>query len=177
MTNIAFNGVECRLLPLTSHRWLTTIRSGSGPPGDFKDERGKRVNVLGLDTHPFYYKETDPLHKRTWMAESNDAGHTWNNFRQLTTLIGDTPGDFVRLRDGRLVFTYSHRYPPAAGVYARISEDEGRTWRSELLALRTQKQGGYPSTTVLKDGTIVTLCGMSEVGTVQAVRWRLPKAF
>ena len=109
------------------------------------------------------------MHKRTFIAESKD-GRDWGNFRQLTTLFGDTPGELIQLPDGRVVLLYIHRYSPQDGVYARVSHDEGRTWGAELLALRNV-HSGYSSSTVLKDGTIVSMIGGE---TIQAVRWRLP---
>ena len=113
-------------------------------------------------------------HKRTFLAESED-GLEWSHLRQMTTLVGDTPGELIQVPDGRVVFLYCHRYGPHDGVYARVSRDEGRTWGAELLAVRHLRNGGYPSSTVMKDGTIVSMLGFSESGKVQVVRWRLPK--
>ena len=104
----------------------------------------------------------------------------WKNLRQTTTIFGDTPGELIQLRDGRVVFIYDHRYKPHAGVYARISGDQGVSWRPELLALRATD--GYPSSSVLNDGTIVSMIGYeSSVGPykrpgVQVIRWQLPAA-
>ena len=103
-----------------------------------------------------------------------EEGQQCTNVRQRTTLIGDTPGEFVQGPDGRIAFIYCHRYDPQAGVYARGSRDAGRTWDPSLLALRTAPCGGYPSSTVFGDGTILTLTGFSEEGRVQAIRWRCP---
>ena len=107
--------------------------------------------------------------KRTFIAESKD-GRDWGNFRQLTTIFGDTPGELIQLPDGRVVFLYCHRYAPHHGLYARISHDEGRTWRPEMVGLRNIHYG-YSSSTVLNNGTIVSMIGGE---TIQAVRWRLP---
>ena len=113
-------------------------------------------------------------HKRTFLAESADR-LTWSRLRQMTTLVGDPPGELIQAPDGRVVFLYCHRYGPHPGVYARVSRDEGRTWGAELLALRHLSNGGYSSSTGLEDGTIVSMLGVSERGKVQVVRWRLPK--
>ena len=175
VTHMVSGSAECQLLRLASGRWLTTIRT-VGRPGDRLTPDGELVNVCGLDKLPIYEKKARQgylLHKRTFIAES-EAGREWTSVRPLTTLVGDTPGELVQVPDGRVVFIYCHRYGPQAGVYARVSTDEGRTWQSELLALLTQANGGYPSSTVLEDGTIVTLTGFSERGKVQAIRWRLP---
>lgn len=171
------NSAECQLLHLASGRWLTTIRS-SEQPGDMLAPDGKLINIFGLDKLPTYGKVSHSddwpgpqsvMHKRTFIAESKD-GRDWGNFRQLTTLFGDTPGELIQLPDGRVVLLYFHRYSPHDGVYARVSHDEGRTWGAELLALRNV-HSGYSSSTVLKDGTIVSMIGGE---TIQAVRWRLP---
>lgn len=166
---------ECTLLRLHSGRWLAAIRT-SGLPGDRLTPAGKRENIYALDEAAVHKSEAERgalAHKRLFMAESEE-GQQWTNVRQLTTLIGDTPGEFVQVPDGRIAFIYCHRYDPQAGVYARVSRDAGRTWDPSLLALRTAPCGGYPSSTVFGDGTILTLTGFSEEGRVQAIRWRLP---
>ena len=169
---------ECQLLRLASGRWLTTIRTVN-QPGDRMGPDGKVVNIFGLDKLPTYNKTTGLpwtgdqqwylMHKRTFLAESED-GRDWGNFRQMTTIFGDTPGELIQLPDGRVVFLYCHRYAPQHGLYARISHDEGRTWQPELVGLRNLDYG-YSSSTVLKNGTIVSMMGGA---TLQAVRWRLP---
>ena len=172
------NSGECQLLHLASGRWLTTIRSVDRP-GDRIGPDGKQVNLFGLDKLPTYDKTAEApwvpgrgwylMHKRTFIAESED-GRNWGDFRQMTTIFGDTPGELIQLPDGRVVFLYCHRYAPHHGLYARISHDEGRTWQPELVGLRNLDYG-YSSSTVLKNGTIVSMIGGE---TIQAVRWRLP---
>jgi hypothetical protein len=173
------NSAECQLRQIVSGRWLATVRS-VGRPGDQHGEQGELVNVLGLDSHPFYELtgvQGYVMNKRTWAAESDDEGHHWGNVRVLTTLVGDTPGELIQLHDGRVVFIYCHRYGPLPGVCARVSEDEGQTWRPELLVLRTHPHGSYPSSTVLDDDTIVSVLGYSEEPPLQILRWKLPAEF
>ena len=175
MTAMVPGSNECAMLRLNSGRWLTAIRT-SGLPGDRLTPDGKLENIYALDEAIAHRKDAERgslAHKRLFMAESDD-GQQWTDVRQLTTLIGDTPGELIQVPDGRVVFIYCHRYDPQAGVYARVSLDEGRTWQPLLLALRTAPRGGYPSSTVFEDGTILTLTGFSEEGAVQAIRWRLP---
>ena len=160
------NSTECQLLHLASGGWLTTARA-SGRIGDRVTPDGKMVSDFGFERLPAYERKGPQgylLHKRTFIAESKD-GRDWGNLRQLTTLVGDTPGELLQLPDGRVVFIYSHRYNPHAGPVARVSHDEGRTWQPYLLALQAS---GYSSSTILKDGTIVSIASK------MAVRWRLP---
>jgi len=179
VTLLVSNSAECQLLQLVSGRWLTTIRT-TGQPGDLfaPGKKLKVINTLRLDRLPTYDKvsrsdgwpgQQGAMTKRTFIAESKD-GRDWGNLRQLTTIFGDTPGELIQLPDGRVLFLYCHRYNPHAGVYGRVSHDEGRTWQPFLLALRNM-DAGYSSSTVLKDGTIVSMIGGE---TIQAVRWRLP---
>ena len=68
-----------------------------------------------------------------------------------------------------------------ADVRARVSHDEGQTWRPEIYHL---SQGhGYAAGVVLQDGAIVTVCGNTAVDArgeaaepwqAQVVIWRLP---
>jgi len=169
------SSAECQLLRLASGRWLSTIRT-SGRPGDTIGPDGKPMNLLGIQKLATYDKTAthfnapfSVMFKRTFLAES-DHGREWGNVRQLTSIIGDTPGELIQLPDGRVVFLYCRRYKPRDGVYARISHDQGRTWQPELLALRTA--GGYSSSVVQEDGTIVSMLCWE---TIQAVRWQLPE--
>jgi len=173
-------GAECQLLQLASGRWLSTFRS-SGRPGACLSPDGTPINIFGLDELPTYEKtsenkdwpgQQDIMHKRTYLLESKD-GRDWRNLRPLTTIFGDTPGELIQLPDGRLLFLYCHRYAPQDGIYGRVSHDEGRTWQPDLLALRNAC-GGYSCSTVLKDGTIVSMVAGE---TIQAVRWRLPAEY
>ena len=173
-------GAECQLLQLASGRWLSTFRS-SGRPGACLSPDGTPINIFGLDELPTYEKtsenkdwpgQQDIMHKRTYLLKSKD-GRDWRNLRPLTTIFGDTPGELIQLPDGRLLFLYCHRYAPQDGIYGRVSHDEGRTWQPDLLALRNAC-GGYSCSTVLKDGTIVSMVAGE---TIQAVRWRLPAEY
>ena len=174
VVTVMSGSAECQFLQLASGKWLTTIRSVNRP-GDRLSPEGRLVNIFGLDKLATYEKKSTQwpqgyvMHKRTFIAHSQH-GRSWTNLRQLTTIVGDTPGELIQLPDGRVVFIYCHRYKPQDGVYARVSHDEGRTWQPELLALRIG--GGYPSSTVLKDGTIVSMVSHE---TVQVIRWRLPE--
>jgi hypothetical protein len=143
---------ETHILPLPSGRLLAAIRT-------------------------VYADYEHPRNKRSAIAVSDDQGNTWSEPRLITQDIGDCPGEFVLLPDGRLVFLYCHRYPPGPGIYARVSEDEGETWsagRFAVRVLRDDQCGVYPASVLLHDGVILTISG-SHVGVpLQAIRWRVP---
>ena len=143
---------ETRILQLPSGRLLAAIRT--------------------------VYRDYDhPRNKRTAIASSDDGGRTWTEPRLVTTDIGDCPGEFLRLPDGRIALVYCHRYPPAPGIYARVSGDEGETWDEIRYAVRVvadDKCGVYPASVVLTDGSILTVCGSHVDVPLQAVHWMMP---
>ena len=68
------------------------------------------------------------------------------------------PASMITLQDGRIVITYGWRHAPY-GIRARISEDQGQTWGTEIIL---RKDGdswdiGYPRTIQRADGKIVTV--------------------
>lgn len=112
-------------------------------------------------------------------ATSNDGGHTWEDLHQ--TPMWGHPAHVLTLSDGRLVCAYGYRQPPY-GVRATVSEDGGRTWDIEReVALRedgASRDLGYPSTTELPDGTLVTVYyihGEDGVRHIAATRWALER--
>ena len=90
---------------------------------------------------------------------SDDNGATWQHFNRPVpdSGLGGNPPTLTRLQDGRICMTYGSRKPPFA-MLAILSEDDGATWSAPL----TLREGagnhdiGYPRTTQLDDGTIVT---------------------
>jgi len=88
---------------------------------------------------------------------SADEGRTWNDAAPLT-LPSQHPGHLLRLADGRIVLTYGIREPNHQGIGARVSDDEGRTWKAptRLVELEGTTDGGYPATVQLPDRTLVT---------------------
>jgi len=118
----------------------------------------------------------DPRNKRTAMITSDDNGQTWSEHVMLTTDIGDCPGEFVALPDGRAVFLYCKRYAPAA-IVARISPDGGQTWNSQTLLVRQMEgdnPGVYPSSLLIDDQTILTISSTIQGTPPQAIRWQVP---
>jgi hypothetical protein len=90
---------------------------------------------------------------------SNDNGATWHFFTRpvANAGMGGNPPTLTRLQDGRLLMTYGYRDAPYA-ILASLSADAGVTWSAPI----TLRQGagnhdiGYPRTTQLGDGTVVT---------------------
>jgi hypothetical protein len=90
---------------------------------------------------------------------SNDNGATWNFCDRpvANTGTGGNPPTLTRLQDGRLLITYGYRSAPYA-ILAIVSEDAGLTWGAPitLRAGAGNHDIGYPRTTQLADGTVVT---------------------
>ncbi|MEO6874760.1 MAG: sialidase family protein, partial [Opitutaceae bacterium] len=123
---------------------------------------------------------------------STDGGTTWKPEGPLT-LNGQHPADLTQLPDGRVLLSFGIRSPGLWGVGARIGDATGRTWSSPITlvdfgdstdhprAAEPRRDGGYPSTVVLADGTLVTAYytrGIPEHNRYHmgVVRWRLPPA-
>ena len=91
----------------------------------------------------------------TLQTDSHDGGKTWSEPRPICFGM---PSHLLKLRDGRLLMTYGHRRAPF-GNQARLSEDNGKTWSSEMIISGDGPGGdlGYPSTVELADGTLLTI--------------------
>ena len=126
--------------------------------------------------------------KRVFLADSEDDGRTWVNFRPVRRTsdgesdlaLGECHGELSQLSNGTLVLTHDHRYPyEQQQVLARVSDDEGDTWIPEVYnltrpggsVLGSHEKGvgsGYASSVILEDDTIVTM-----TGTGTCVRWKV----
>jgi hypothetical protein len=116
------------------------------------------------------------------LADSDDLGHTWKNFRPLTHVFGQAHCGLAALPGGGVVAVYENRYPYADGgrMLARISWDGGKTWEPELYILSVGH--GYAGAVATADGTIITVMGDGQLSargqptgrhyTLQAMRWR-----
>lgn len=92
-----------------------------------------------------------------WRSE--DFGAHWFVFGKPSWAIGagDSPS-LVRLVAGRLAITYGYRLKPH-GVRARISEDDGYTWGSEIVlrAESTVPLARHAKTLLRSDGRVLTV--------------------
>lgn len=125
--------------------------------------------------------------KNVFLADSQDIGRTWKNFRQLTTIFGQTRGYPVALSDGAVVVIHDTRYGPGSpGSRAMISRDEGQTWQDEIYYLDfTTFTGSYNASVLLDNDIILTVTGSSQAGNSWqavkdhtdffAIRWKLKK--
>lgn len=124
---------------------------------------------------------------RTMLCESADEGMTWTNLRSFGD-YGKLYPRTMRLRDGRMMVTYTQRALGAAlGLRAVFSHDDGETWDFEndqiIIDAKTPpgmwSGGGFGSTVELDDGTMVSCYSYrdgKDVLHVEAARWRLPIA-
>ncbi|MBS0664252.1 MAG: exo-alpha-sialidase [Verrucomicrobia bacterium] len=98
---------------------------------------------------------------------SKDGGVTWQPEGPLS-LNGEHPADLTRLPDGRILLSYGLREPGLWGVAVRFGDRDGRNWSSPTVLVDFEdssdhpreadprRDGGYPSTVVAADGTLVT---------------------
>ena len=127
--------------------------------------------------------------KHVFVGDSHDDGRTWQDLRPLTTgqgrpvvSYGECHGQLAQASDGRVVMVHDRRYPYEAGeTRAKISDDDGLTWRPETYHLASGH--GYPACVALDDGTLVTVTGATPFDAnanvltdwrAEAIVWRLP---
>ncbi len=120
----------------------------------------------------------------SFLHRSTDGGRTRINVRDF--------GDYgmmyirvVRLRDGRLLMTYTQRstFPPL-GLRAVFSHDDGETWEldSDVLIIDAKTPwgmasgGGFGNTLEMEEGTLVTAYtyrGADDLTHLEVARWRI----
>ncbi len=93
------------------------------------------------------------------LCESLAEGESWSDLGPLT-LPMQHPADLIRLGEGLLLLTYGIRNRGLMGVGARLSQDDGQTWRAPWVIHQFGDEAtdcGYPSTVMLdEDGTLLT---------------------
>ena len=101
-------------------------------------------------------------HSNAWvtLVRGDRDAATWEPSDPLT-LPWQHPGNLLQLSDGRILFTCGNRVRGSYGVFVRVSEDQGKTWRAPLILVDGllhigRADCGYPSTIQLADGTLVT---------------------
>ncbi len=121
--------------------------------------------------------------QETLITESSDEGQHWSKTRRMTN-AAEVQVYLTKLRDGRILATYSNYHLPW-GVYAMISEDDGKTWDRDhpiQLALSGNFYTGWPVTLQLADGSLITSYTVrayleqptGQQNVTEVVRWRLP---
>ena len=115
------------------------------------------------------------------LVESHDDGFTWTEPRDFLD-YSRVHAELVKLKDGRLLSCYAAYHLPL-GVFAVLSEDNGRTWSTDTpiqLAISTRVYTGWPTSVQLDDGSIVTMyalgtyLGKNDHTLAESVRWTLP---
>lgn len=94
-----------------------------------------------------------------YQSESHDKGKSWSTPHQLLDNTGGAPAHILKLSDGTLISTYGVR-DGFFGIRAMFSFDNGRTWDAGHTIYDNggiSNDLGYPSTVVLKDGTLLTV--------------------
>jgi len=123
---------------------------------------------------------------------STDGGATWKPEGPLT-LNGQHPADLTRLPDGRILLSYGLRNPGLWGVAVRFGDATAQHWSAPLVLVDFEtssdhpqladprRDGGYPSTVVTADDTLVTAYYCRGIPAhyryhMGVVRWRPPPA-
>ena len=119
------------------------------------------------------------------LTESRDMGLTWSAPREFLG-YSRVHAHLLLLADGRLLCSYASYHLPF-GVFAVVSDDNGKTWDFEHPIQLAFSQGcwtGWPTSVQLDDGSIVTMSAITtHIGendqnhrtSADVVRWRMPK--
>ena len=99
-------------------------------------------------------RSRDFLYKTT----SKDYGKTWT--KTEATQIWGFPAQMLKLRDNRILCSYSCRKPPYS-IKAVLSNDNGKTWDTDntiiLYSFEDEPDMGYPSSIELDNNEIFTV--------------------
>lgn len=112
-----------------------------------------------------------------WSNTSADGGKTWSTPKPTGIQSGACPR-LLRLHDGRVLLTYGCRFAPC-GIFARVSDDGGETWKHGPWLLRAlpNSDQGYTSSLEVAPGEIITSSygrNAANIAGIFATRWRLP---
>jgi len=162
-------------------------------------EQDKLLHVVRVDaTGPHWKvpdlktagKENGDQADRMMLWTSTDNGAHWRRHGKYGTFGagGEMYPRFLRLKDGRLLLTFTVRSSStdghALGLRAIISDDDGDTWNfnRDRLVIHDQNVGasggGFGNTVQTNNGTLISCYsyrGHDNKTHVEAVRWRLPK--
>lgn len=129
----------------------------------------------GLDGTLHGYFRYELGNRHMLYVKSTDGGKSWSD--PVVTDINGFPPHFLRLRDKRVVCSYGCRTEGRIGIFARISDDDGKTWGEEAtLAQEGNADLGYASTAELDDGSLLTVYYMhynhEPKASLVATKWR-----
>ena len=174
--------------PARVHDWTSEGGVTLTPSGKLVAAQRYQRPMLPSDP-PDLEQQTDSAnpgwpYKHVCVVESDDWGRKWRDFRQLTTVFGQTRGDPVALGDGTVIVVHDTRYGPGPpGSRAMVSYDEGSTWEDEVYYLDyTTFTGSYAGSVTLENDCILSVVGSSQAGNsweavrnntdFYAIRWR-----
>ena len=138
-------------------------------------------------------RETIDHYERMVLYRSRDGGHHWS-LEEFGSHYGEMYPALMRLRDGRLLFTFTLRAavppnPPPPGVRAVLGREvpEGfqLDFRNDRIVLDAKNPlgmlsgGGFGPTVQVEDGTLLTSYSYrtpDEKTHMEVVRWQLPEA-
>jgi len=115
-----------------------------------------------------------------YQSTSKDGGLTWSTPQR--TEIWGYPAHLLRLADGRILCTFGYRRTPA-GVRAVLSDDGGRTWKTDHpIVIRDDHVGpggdlGYPISEEVAPGKVFTIYYITlkdGVTHIAGTHWQLP---
>jgi photosystem II stability/assembly factor-like uncharacterized protein len=160
-------------------------RGQVGPPGGYNE-----TAWIILANHDLYAAARSGDEHGLDGFRSSDGGVTWRKECPLTLPL-QHPGDLLRLPDGRILLTYGVRNEGLWAVCARFGDPTARDWSAPLCLVDLEgatdeprsadplRDGGYPSTIALSDGTLVTAYYCRGIAShnryhTGVVRWRAP---
>lgn len=160
-----------------SWSWLSTIPNRPGDKAqDYHELHGVETADGRLVVH---IRNHNPANNREILqTESTDGGKSWSIPRPLD--VWGLPSHLLRLRDGRLVMSYSYRRKPM-GNHARLSTDHGRTWSAPIILSDDGTSDlGYPSTVELPSGQLLTVWYEAQppatpMSVLRLARWNLAR--
>lgn len=93
-----------------------------------------------------------------YQTESDDNGYTWTTPRQILGDLDGAPPHLCYHSSGVLISAYGRREMPY-GIRVMFSKDEGKTWDTNHILFENpiNRDGGYPATVELKDGSLMTV--------------------
>lgn len=136
-------------------------------------------SAVRLDENHYVCAVREARRRDKWVKifESTDGGKTWVEISKIAQ-GAHNPAALVSLGGSRIGAVYGKRENGPKGIFARISEDGGRTWGREVV-LREDVvtwDFGYPVAVVRPDGAVVVVYYMNTAGKpnqhIAATIWR-----
>ena len=113
-----------------------------------------------------------------YQSVSDDLGKTWSRVKQVISDTSGAPPQLFVHSSGVLITAFSRRTMPC-GIRFVMSTDGGETWSEEFSLYENYETDdlGYPATTELPDGTLLTVFYARDNEEVHALirqqKWRI----